>query len=97
MKTSFLITTRVEIEHGEFTTIDNKAVTEAANAGAQALANELVIINPVFGSKSNRPAKRVTATPSRVVTCSNGHAHDLSMAPWSDANVRPEEAIGYAD
>lgn len=87
----------MEIEHGEFTTIDNKAITEAANAGAQALANELVIINPVFGNKGNKPAKRVTARPSRVVTCSNGHAHDFSMAPWSNANVRPEQATGYAD
>jgi hypothetical protein len=97
MKTSFLITTAVEIEHPEHTTIDNTAVTEAANAGAQALANELVIINPVFGSKRNTSAKRVTARPSNVVTCVNGHRHSFGDMPWSNEHVRPEEAIGQAD
>jgi hypothetical protein len=97
MKTSFLVTHRVEVEHPDGSIVDPLAITEAANAGAQSLANELVIINSVSSGGKSRSAKRVTATPSKVVTCSNGHNHDFSLRPWSSEHIRPEQAIGQAD
>ncbi len=97
MKTQLLITTNIEVEHGEFTVLSNIAVTDAANVGAQAIADALINASGAIVGKQRRAPSRVVATPSSVVTCDNGHKHDLRMSPWSNENVRPEQAIGQVD